>query len=183
MYLDIDTICQANVAEMYDLDLEGHVAAGVYYYGSLSEYLCPENRDELSKILLTKDKISPLALDYHFNAGVMLLDLKTFGEQRVLEEWNRLLLIHKQKCLWRLQNAAFSLAAHGMFLILPDSWNIGDLGWMKGKENVDKCKTAKVLHWNGPNKPWKVNDGGSVFCDEIWHKYDMALPVEIAKSV
>lgn len=172
VWLDTDTLVSGNIAELYDWDLKGKVAAAGSYKEPIRKHLCPNN-PLLKEIQMTYhgETMNPLELPVHMNAGILVLDLNEFAKQNVLEEWNRLLLLHEERCLWTLANQPpFTLAIRMNYEELPEVWNIGGLGWNSGFRK-DACEVGKILHWNGDWKPWNSEKAG---CRGTWHEYDIS---------
>ena len=62
----------------------------------------------------------------------------------------------------------FAYQANVTVLPLKD-WHCGDLGWkMRERVSLAQAKRAKVLHWNGREKPW-MNKIGPFY--ELWKKH------------
>ena len=66
-------------------------------------------------------------------------------------------------------------------------FNIGyqgsDLFWREKPYPGDRCRDGKVLHWNGPAKPW---DSADVGCLQLWNQYDilsLSKSKNLSKSV
>lgn len=150
VYLDADTIVVGDVAQLYDSTL---VSSG-FPFAAVSRkhkkicgaFLNCDNTEVAA--VLERNGVTEDQLDA-FNAGVMVLDLKTWKRvdfTKQVEYWIRW---NEQIPLYDLaSNPPLVLAARGRFEHLADEWNCQRLMpcWSNG--------TARVLHWNGAVKPW-----------------------------
>jgi len=77
-----------------------------------------------------------------FNAGVLLLNLTAMRE----EEFTRNHLYLIEHCAFNDQDA-LNVYGGARVLELGPEWN--------HVPNQDECEDPKIIHWAGPNKPWK----------------------------
>lgn len=156
LYIDCDVIVNADIQELLEVDLRGFAAGFVprnipvehpAVLQSLKHPVMLEMLEKLGKRSKVKKPSPP------FNAGVMLLNVTLWKENRMTEEatgWmqlNNQLIKDKEKPIYvHGSQPPMYLVFIGGYAELPGMWNnlkkTKDLG-MKG-----------ILHWNGPEKPW-----------------------------
>lgn len=92
-----------------------------------------------------------------FNAGVVLIDLGEWQNQRLTEEavwWMERHVSDPNGGLWHLgSQPIMHLMLHGIWQALPDNWNLDGLGRL-GHLPPKLLREAKLLHWTGRKKPW-----------------------------
>lgn len=118
VYLDADTVLDADVAELYDTDLCGAAVGAVRDTAVLSSLVAGYPRRQLRKL-------QPLGLHdpfHYFNSGVLVLDLDRMREEdaevrllHVIEEHNELLEHPDQDAL--------NIVFHRQIFPLPVEWN------------------------------------------------------------
>ncbi len=145
IYLDIDVLVQADLAELYDRNAGpiGIIARPSENprFTTIGRSLVAWRHDNIDHIL---PYIDP---DWSsFNAGVMLLDLaqlraEGFGERtlRLVHEWG----VNDQ--------IACAIYAEGKFSRLDPSWNV-----IVGYDH-QRVSPWRILHWAGAKKPWHVD--------------------------
>lgn len=149
LYLDADILVQADVAELFDMDLDGAVIAGkqsnhrlwknaVRMSTRASLHLPAEKAWELRRRLHYTHKLSART----FNAGVLVMDLATMRAEKFTESY----LYLGEHCHFNDQDI-LNVYANGRVRYLDPSWN--------HVPNQDQIETARIIHWAGPVKPWK----------------------------
>jgi lipopolysaccharide biosynthesis glycosyltransferase len=184
LYLDTDMIIEGNIAELFEWDMNGHVVAATNYWEPLRNHLCHSHK--LGDIAMKTDEIgfignaktiTPFETSNHINTGLLLIDLEMMLNQRILKNWSRLLDIHEsEECLWLEEysgEADFTLAINGDAEILPEEWNVGNLGSPEMYRLIGGCERANALHWNGAAKPYTNIGRTHALCLEYFIKYDV----------
>ncbi len=142
LYLDCDTLVMNSLRPLYDVDLQGKVAAVVHNCGP-----DPEIGAHLVDLGVDRE-------DY-FNAGVMLIDLAKWrrlglGDKilDVFREHGRRLRFHDQ--------CALNIALHGDLRYLPRKYNYRpDIFW-----RTQDFEIPVIVHYAHVPKPWN-NPGGA----------------------
>ena len=149
LYLDVDILVRADITELFNLELGENVLAGkrtklktwrnlVRLITRASLHLTPQNAWELRRRLhATVDMTRGT-----FNAGVLLLNLRLMRAEEFTA--NHLYLI--EFCAFNDQDA-LNVYGGARVLELEPAWN--------HVPNQDECEEPKIIHWAGPNKPWK----------------------------
>lgn len=141
LYLDPDIVCQANLDELYHMDMGDNIIAA-----------CPnmlkENVAFLKELVLRQLSL-PLDTVY-INSGVLLIDMQKYrdfisfdGITAFLKENMNILEYHDQDTI----NCIF----HGKILILDNTYNyqINAVDWWNLKMN------QHIIHYSESTKPWK----------------------------
>ncbi|CAE7195994.1 GATL10 [Symbiodinium pilosum] len=162
IYLDADTIVQADLAELRKQLLASGKTIG---------FVARENEVRMDKFLRKpKGCSAQLGASWKtlmslqaYNVGVFAVNLQRWKDQHVVERVEELVTQHN-RCggnLWVGGSQpplllAFLNLKQGEekdYIVFPAEWNYGDLGWRKTM-SAAKLQTKKVLHWNGNKKPW-----------------------------
>lgn len=163
VYLDADTIVQADLAELRKQLLASGKTIGFV-----------ARKDIRMEKFLRKSKHCDVRIPNYnklfsmtaYNVGVFAVNLQRWSEQRVAERVEDLVSQHNA-CGGKLWDGgsqpplllAFLSRPAGApedFIVFDEAWNTGDLGWRRNLEEK-KLRTKYVLHWNGNQKPWKEN--------------------------
>lgn len=136
LVLDVDTVVDGSLEELFDVSLEGYVAAAV-----------PEYRNNTLEFGL------PWCAQY-FNTGVLYLDLERWRAEQVREKTFAYIREHEPK--YHDQDALTVLAdAHGWFRPLSPRYNLC-MKWHDHAHRLDDPPI--VLHYAGEGKPWNYLD-------------------------
>ncbi len=134
LYLDCDMVVTDSLRELWREDLCGK-AAGVV-----------ENYDDRTR---GKERCAPrLGLDFYFNAGMLLLDLKRIREKKLFSEVF-------QWCASNTDNLKFpdqdglNLVLKDEIVKLPSRWNIQINPYVQIEELEDEEKRARVRECRG----------------------------------
>jgi len=152
LYLDADTIVLSSLSPLFQLELNGAVAAAV------REMYTPVVSAD-NGIAAWRD-YSFSADDPYFNAGVMLIDV---------DEWRTRSI--RARCLDYLRTTgplvrlfdqeALNVALHGAWIELPAIWNVTKY-WYKGSRRRGDHETileeARIIHFISEEKPWLGSD-------------------------
>jgi len=164
VYLDVDTIVQADLAALGDTIFE----EGKFFAAVSSCYLHMTFWFDFSVEVVknTMDK-----KDCYINAGVYVVDLRQYKEHRVQQTIERLIKSHKKKKIWKVgvHQSSFILALFNHTQLLDPRWNVVQLGWNRNIP-IKSLEDAYVLHWNGALKPWR-KDG---LYKDRWKPYSIS---------
>lgn len=147
IYLDIDTVVMADLAEMFDLPTgDCGLAAKLstrraFWMGS----------DYAKRARVDIDHLRRLAGgDWrNFNAGVLLMDLDKFRANDYESITAR--LVEATGCNDQIALVMYSMGRHA---ILPARWNT----WVTVDHELPHVKPYGVLHYVGSKKPWAHPD-------------------------
>lgn len=92
-----------------------------------------------------------------FNAGFLLVNLKRWQEEDVLQDIIYWIEANSNGFVYNLgSNPPLVLGLAGRVEYLEGAWNVDGLGYRRHMPSR-KLVAAKVLHWTGPKKPWNSN--------------------------
>lgn len=171
LYLDSDMVCQADVANLYETDVEGYLLAACHDADTAGLY----NGYESGKKKYT-DEILKLKEPYqYFQAGTILLNLTEFRKQYSTEEILRFAVSYK----WELLDQdILNKLCEGRVKYVDMAWNVMvDFGGIRQNQIIalaprwlnlmyqEARKKPKIIHYAGPEKPWfyPEMDMGPVF--------------------
>lgn len=155
LYLDCDMIVDGSLSHLFDVDLEGYALGAVPIPGSWPRRLgMPDTAP-------------------YFNSGVLLFNLPVWDEARCPE----ILLgcVHRHaKCLLEADQDALNACLSGRWLALDLIYNVTspvftrpDWLGLSGPELERVTGDARVVHFNGPDKPWSYRSEHS-FKQKYW---------------
>lgn len=159
LYCDIDTLVCRDLEELYNTPLNGKAL------GAVLEHVSHENSHFNERLEI------PMECPGYFNSGVMLMDLNIFRHQNLVEHILQYAVAHRDKLIWPDQDA-LNGALCCNFQPIHHKWNWHDgLTRLLLKRNL-KTKLSRgatlevsveaalrpgILHYQGPNKPWRYN--------------------------
>lgn len=140
LYLDCDIIVLGDISELYFTDLEDNNIAGVIENWILHSPIFS---------LYTKEAVGVESKNY-INAGIMIMDLAKFREQKIEEQFVNLINTYNFNVIDPDQ-AYINYLCRGKIKYLPFAWNRTPL------ENVE-CDSPKIVHYALGAKPWHIPD-------------------------
>ncbi|KAJ3091025.1 hypothetical protein HK102_001936 [Quaeritorhiza haematococci] len=153
IYLDHDTVVQGDIVELYNTDLARHGLAAV----ESCQFELRLYRDLNFNLDSIRKRFDPEACT--FIAGVLIIDVAYWRKHNIRSELER--WMKKNADSWpdyiymRGSQSPLVLVFLNKYKKLDISWHVSDLGWNSStdtsKKSLDK---ARILHWNGPLKPW-----------------------------
>jgi glycosyltransferase involved in cell wall biosynthesis len=141
IYLDVDVIALGNIAELYNEDLMGYSLAAV-----------PETASKADSAKWKKNLDIP-AEHIYFNAGVLLIDVQKWRENKITKKLFAIEKEYRPKLSWGDQdvlNKCFELD----YRILDNKYN-----YMTGGSRV-KVSDMVIRHFNTIWKPWQTDKWG-----------------------
>lgn len=183
LYLDVDMLCLSDITELFSLDLEGKV--------------CGMVRDAHYRDLRVMPSINPregggLALDVenYFNAGLILIDLQAWREEKVEDRSFEFLSNYIPE--WHDQDTLNAVLSKEV-LPLPLKWNLmeGHFGTsgmcFKGEQcgykmayteaEYHQAKAeVKLVHFVTHRKPWQRIDGKLIPYRKLWWEFAFQTP-------
>lgn len=150
LWLDTDTIVRADVRPLYQMRLR-HVLAAVPLPASMDAYLA---NFYMHKHLPKSFDRTRLESTHRFNAGILLLDLDRWREEKVsgtLERWVR--MYHGLDG----DQLALNLEFHDRYAHLDWRWNTDGLGHYPWRIPEACADGGKIYHWSGRLKPWNAS--------------------------
>jgi len=171
LYLDTDTVINADITELYQTDMEGYYIAGIKaaaYYRAPGEYNMHIAR------------LGIINIDTYINTGVAIFNLKAIREDNM--EKTFLDLIGRYTAT--VDQDILNVACYGKIKILPFRFNVmtkysvSDISSYEKNTRLMACYSKEeweegvtnpvIIHYADKVKPWK--NLGTVF-SEIWWDY------------
>ncbi|MCT9080449.1 glycosyltransferase family 8 protein [Streptomyces fulvoviolaceus] len=185
LYLDSDVLVLRSLRPLLQHELHGAALAAV--------------RDPQNPVLergIALPGWSQLGIDgarEYFNSGVMLLDLPNCREQGLFERARRFLHTHREHVrFW--DQCALNWAADDQWQRLDRTWNTFALSPLAAQPDfihhakpimplatlLEDERTASILHFAGPLKPWKANYPGGRL-GELYMRHSPAFAAREAR--
>jgi|GEM_PF-147424 len=160
LYLDSDMVVQTDIAQLYDIDINGYALAAIQDPDTAGLY---NGFDPLRKSF--SDKVLKFKNPYdYFQAGVILFNLKEFGK---LTNRKDLIKLAQSRNWDLLDQDVLNVVAHGHVKYLDMAWNVmTDWNGIRVKDIISLApqelqnqyhkarKAPKIIHYAGPEKPW-----------------------------
>ena len=149
LYLDVDILVRSDVAPLFNMEMGDRVIGGKMT--NLKSWRNPVRLVTRASLSLSPEEAWVLRRRLHdtvdlthrtFNAGVLLLNLKLMRDDEFTK--NHLYLI--EHCAFNDQDA-LNIYGGSRLLELDPAWN--------HVPNQDECEDPMIIHWAGPNKPWR----------------------------
>jgi lipopolysaccharide biosynthesis glycosyltransferase len=136
LYLDTDIIIQSSLIELWNTDITGQALAAVPHN---------EDEDDFRKALGLPEGTK------YFNSGVMLINLRFWRENNVVEHAISFVKNNPEKIQFWDQDA-LNATLIGQWVELPIFWN-WRIWWRRPSEEEAKTDPV-VIHFVGHHKPW-----------------------------
>lgn len=171
IYLDGDVIIQEDLKELYDIDIENYYAAVVR--DIIAEQMVPSIMKRLHS-----------NLQYYFNSGMMLLNLKKIRKDNLGEVF----LEYKRSGInYFMDQDALNVVFDGNIYYLPCKYNYMitlidqmkkndiplSIGLDLSKTEMERIIDVCIIHLAGEKKPWKVD---LPYATDIFMKYYKMSP-------
>ncbi len=150
IYLDCDVILNADVAELYNIDIGDNLLGGVT---DESVTGTPEFMQ------YTKNYLGIEPLNY-INSGVLVMNLDMMRKERIEEKFLDILTELNPDTVAPDQDY-LNLLCKNRIYYLPSSWNK-----QPKPENPMPKEEVRLVHYNMFNKPWKYN--GVMYEELFW---------------
>jgi len=139
LYLDIDILVLEDISVLYDTQLESHLIGA-----SIDQVV--QRADHPWGILNYKELGIPGETPY-FSAGILLMNLSAWREQKFAERCMDYAERHPEICIWWDQTIMNSLLA-GNFKEFSAKWN------QQMTAKPYQFSENGIIHFAGPEKPW-----------------------------
>ncbi len=173
LYIDVDMVAVADLAELYHTDVEGYLLAAAHDPDTAGLYngWQPDRKEYMDKELALENPY------YYFQAGTLVMNLKEFRKTYTTK---KILDVAASKEWWLLDQDILNKLCEHKVKYLDMSWNVMfDWAGIRLKEiirlapewlyleYVEARKHPKIIHYAGPEKPWLFPeaDFGSIYWD------------------
>lgn len=176
IYLDVDTILQKDISELYDINIEGYAVAGVKDY--IFEGMCIKKiptcketdgipADSYAKYYLNIDSTN------YIQAGVLIFNIEYILKNKLDIE----LFSHFDKSYWFLDQDILNIVFDNHKFYLDIRWNVAhgngeldsffrELPVRLHDEYFKARETPFIIHFAGEKKPWIYPNIS--FAEEFW---------------
>jgi lipopolysaccharide biosynthesis glycosyltransferase len=172
LYLDCDLVAEADVAELFNIDLRGKALAAVRDRGITNPLLEKTDKYWTGAAAYYSGTLSVTNMADYFNSGVLVMNLDKIRAQDLEDEFIRVARINNRYCMD--QNVLNAVLKNDV-LLLPTEWNY------QAVPNLplyvfaySDCK--RIIHYVARNKP--LNSANSLIFSAFW-KYAGKLPFYI----
>ena len=141
IYIDSDTVVQGDISELYGIDLKDYDVAACHEQAMVQE-------DVYGTYV---EKCLGLDRNRFFNAGVLLINCKSFRENKILERFVKLLGVYD--CRVTQDEDYLNILCADRVLFLPQTWNSEVFG-----EMLDAPENCNIIHYIMVAKPWHFAD-------------------------
>ena len=173
LYLDCDMVVEADIAELYDTDVDGFLLAATKDPDTAGLYngFDPSRKKYTHNVMKMKDPF------VYFQAGTILFNLEEFRKTYTTEEMLEFAASQK----WKLMDQdVLNCLCEGRVKFIDMSWNVmfDMLRYRKRgiiacapkeliKEYKEARKQPKIIHFAGPQKP--TFSAHCDFGERFWH--------------
>jgi lipopolysaccharide biosynthesis glycosyltransferase len=143
VWLDCDLLVTQDLADLWDTELKGFAAAAV------QDMLVPlaSSRGGISR----RSEVGIEDDSHYFNAGVMLIDVNRWRDDRV--SWNALDHLRRRwKSVIFWDQEGLNVALAGKWMELPSGWNCNVS--LPSHRSTARNDDRGILHFAGMLKPW-----------------------------
>ena len=141
LYLDCDTVILGDVSELYNYELGNNLVAAAPCEGVNSF-------DVYKRYVQNVDGLNP---DFYFNAGVILMNLKAFREEKFYEAFADLLKKYKFSVIQ--DEDYLNVLCQDRVLRLPRTWNKTPVA----PDRLER-EDLRIVHFIMTWKPWRYVD-------------------------
>lgn len=142
LYIDADTVFLADVAELFNIDIDGNLV-GAVPDGAVQSI--KEFQDYVELVVGLKD------YHHYFNAGILLMNLEELRKYRFQVKFMYLLDTIKYKVAQ--DQDYLNRLCKGRVTLIDNCWNT-----MPGANIDQRSKNPKLIHYNLSNKPWHLDN-------------------------
>jgi len=174
VYLDCDIVANCDIAELYDIDMEGKgLAASI---GLARQHKDDKHTDYIEKTLNIRKET-------YFNSGVLMFDIKQNKETNFFEKCINTLKELKEPLFpdQDVLNIVFKNNVKYINCAYNFTWNV--VHYFKNSEEklsddfkqdfINACDNPKIIHYAGKYKPWRQPN--LTYSDYFW-KYARKTP-------
>lgn len=171
LYLDSDILVRADIAELYDSPMGDAKIAAARDFRVLQLY-CDADGDS-EKLRSHREVMGDRPVTDYFNAGVLLMDCDAIRRADGLSE--RMVDFEAASDFPLLDQDFLNFLFKGSVKLIGGEWN-EIWGRTRYRRKVLKGSyfdpvrdsEAKIIHFTGPNKPWKPHRVSTLMSGKVW---------------
>ena len=164
IYLDSDIIVNANIKDLYQINIDGYLLGGV-------EERCLYQTDYISSYLnFSKD-------DLYINTGVLLMNLKKMRQEQFFKK----ILLESKNLMPFIKYSdqdILNILAKGKIKKIDCIYNMTTT---HVKDLPSKRNLAKIIHYTGKFKPWTLGDSNNEMSSLYFEYYKKSKSYEKQK--
>ncbi len=159
IYLDVDTIINHDIYDLWNVDLDGHILAAV---PAEQGYLQDSNFQKYFQDMgLSNEHV-------YFGSGIMLFDVDLWRKRQSLSSLLKITRYHHDVIKYADQDALNILCSPNKYKPLDTLWGRDIRTLAKEMSEYKSIETTcKLVHFDGPIKPWHKK----CFGDWLFWKY------------
>ncbi len=141
IYIDSDTVVVSDISKIYEIDLKDK------FVGACNEQAMVQTEVYGNYV----EKVMGIDRNNYFNAGVLLINCVAFRENKVLEQFLKLLGVYS--FVVTQDEDYLNVICHNKVFWLDAGWNVEVYGTLPVEE-----KDIKIFHYIMVSKPWHFSD-------------------------
>lgn len=147
IYIDSDLVVKGDISEMYDIDITGS------YVGATFEQVM-----QVDIFAEYSEKALGIPRDDYFNAGVLLINCVMWRENKVLDQFIKLL--HEFTFVVAQDQDYLNVLFQDKYTKIPKCWDCETF------QPSVTMEDAKIIHYIFTEKPWHYKD--CTYAEEFW---------------
>lgn len=160
IYLDCDMVVLKDVADIFNINIED------YYAGMVTDTVIKHNLNtECARLGLSSNS-------YYFNAGLMVVNLKKWRNERIEEKFFKWVKKNRKKIKYVDQDV-LNVVLNGFIKKLPEKYNVQLTYYKRRKKLLNLINDIYIVHYCGPEKPWSKKE---MYLSEYFWKYAKLNP-------
>jgi lipopolysaccharide biosynthesis glycosyltransferase len=182
IFLDADLLLRCDIRELWAADTSGHLVSAIPEYNDrLFDDTALSRPLRFAVRLCLHDQMRfQIGLDHTtFNTGVLILELDLIRRsepdlsQRLLRQARDLMAAYDGEPVFFSDQDMISTCLRDRINALPAEWNFHDFLprlLLRHGDYRRAMKAAKIMHYNGPPRPWEVFGKWRPFT-RTWYRY------------
>jgi len=185
LYLDLDIIVKQPISDLFNSFDNEHILFACPN-SNICESINSNFTEEFNNIINTFGiNGNIIEKEYNlkepgFNGGVWAINLKKFREGNYSKKLEICMIVQSKKKIFNHNDQGImNVIFYKKFKHIDSCWNVLDYGmeyyWAKKNniyQSLDKnFDNAKIIHYNGPDKPWKNIEHYYPKCIDLWNFY------------
>lgn len=185
IFIDDDAIVQGDLYDLYTMELKSNTWAAFSDDCTGSNKRITMMKNVYSEYIDFKNKqvqlqdMSPM--ECSFNSGVYVTEMDLWRKNNITEQLERWMTLNTVEEVYGNEKGGggsqppMMLVFYKKYTHLDPNWHVRYLGWTRGTSyTAPFLRQAKLLHWNGPIKPWARASQHS----NIWDRYFIQDPMK-----
>lgn len=170
VFTDIDLIFNSDVKDLYSINISNYALCACIEptWSKYIEENCSIGNRNIT--LYSKEVLKLTKPKKYFNTGVLIINTQEFNQKNYCTELKE--IVTKNNFLYQEQCALNTLLNTKTKILSPE-WNVEIQKEYPDIYNNYNLKDMKIIHWLGPEKPWKCPNRPYA---KLWWKYAKKTP-------